>query len=220
MKVLAAPIILTSWSTESPSRPGPRIATVSAGSIPPRSMAWSAMTTWFTITASSHFMDSGILWRLFGGATPYSLESAVRRMAEELVAAVRLHGVLADVVLAPDAGGAFAAADRRLHDDAIAYLKSRFRAASDSGHLPRPLVSLDEGIIGRPHRAHVPFVDVDVGAADAAGGDLHQHLAGFVVGHGNLLDAHLVRVMRDGGFHGFRNIAHLTPLLRLRGYRL
>ena len=33
------------------------------------------MTTWFTITASSHLKESGILWRLFGGARPYSLNA-------------------------------------------------------------------------------------------------------------------------------------------------
>ena len=96
------------------------------------------MTTWFTITASSHFMESGILWRLFGGARPYSLKAPVRRVAEELVAAAWLRGVLADVVVAPDAGGASAAADRRLHDDAIAHFERGFRAASDGGHLPPP----------------------------------------------------------------------------------
>ena len=59
---------------------------------------------------------------------------------------------------------------------------------------------------------------MDVRAADAAGGDLHQHLIGFVIGYGDLLDAHLVRAVRDGGLHGFRYVAHLTPLLRLRGF--
>jgi hypothetical protein len=47
---------------------------------------------------------------------------------------------------------------------------------------------------------------LEVGAADAACGNLHQEFAGADAGNGNCLHAHIVHAAVDGSPHGGRNL--------------
>jgi hypothetical protein len=85
--------------------------------------------------------------------------------------------------------------------DALADFKARDAGAdfdNGAGHL----VAEDAG---RGVRAGVDLLEV--GAADAAGGDFDQQFAGADLGNGHHLNAHVVDAPVDDGLHGGGDLA-------------
>jgi hypothetical protein len=110
---------------------------------------------------------------------------------------VRVRGVAARVerLLAEPAR---AAGNRERHDHAVALFEVRHGAA-DFDDLAHRLVAEDVALL---HRRHEPVEEVQVGAADAAGGDPDDRIAGVLdLGVGNGVDANVASAVPTQGFH-------------------
>ena len=108
-------------------------------------------------------------------------------------------GGLADGVVAAPALVALAAPDRERHDDAVAHLEL-LDLGADLDDLAHELVADDVAV---HHARHVAVVEVQVGAADGAGGDPDDGVARILdLGIGNLFAADVARLVPDKRLHG------------------